>query len=262
MATKFTHTKTRLLPIETGEQLSLTLDIRKKKVSMSPLESAETALSVPGQAIVIAEVDARENYDPVYRLTKRTIDIAFASFVLSVLSPVLAFIALSIKLSSHGPVFYLQERTGKGGRRFKMYKFRTMRDGSEELKKALEQKSHLTFPDFKLKNDPRVTKIGRILRKLSLDELPNFINVLRGEMSLVGPRPTSFRSEVYKDWQKLRLKATPGLTGLQQVSGRANLQFEERVLIDIKYILYQSVTLDLCILARTVFVVLTMKGSY
>jgi lipopolysaccharide/colanic/teichoic acid biosynthesis glycosyltransferase len=262
MATKFTHTKARVLPIEGGEQLSLTLDIKKKRVSMSPVEVAEPSATLPGQAILIPEVDARENYDPIYRLAKRTIDVAFALFVLTMVAPFFAFIAVSIKLSSRGPVFYMQERTGKSGRRFMMYKFRTMRDGSEELKKALEKKSHLTFPDFKLRNDPRVTKIGRILRKLSLDELPNFINVLRGEMSLVGPRPTSFRPEVYKDWQKLRLKATPGLTGLQQVSGRANLQFDERVLFDIKYILYQSLTLDLYILARTVFVVLTTKGSY
>lgn len=262
MATKFVKDKPQVLTTDSARSVSLTLDIKKKKVSMSMLEASEQAASLPDQTILIPEVDARENYDPIFRITKRAIDVSFSMFVLLALAPLFCLICLAVKLTSRGPVFYKQERTGKDGKRFMMYKFRTMKSGSEALKKILERKSHLSYPDFKMKNDPRVTKIGWILRKLSLDELPNFINVLRGEMSLVGPRPTSFRPEVYKEWQKLRLKAKPGLTGLQQVSGRANLQFDERVLLDIKYILYQSLTLDLYILLRTVYVVLTTKGSY
>jgi lipopolysaccharide/colanic/teichoic acid biosynthesis glycosyltransferase len=262
MATRFAHIKPHMLPMDAAQPVSLTLDIKKKMVSVSSLEIRERIADVPEQAILIPEVDARENYDPIYRIVKRTIDLSFSAFILTVLSPLLCLTALAIKLTSRGPMFYKQERTGKDGRRFMMYKFRTMKNGSDALKAALEKKSHLSYPDFKMKNDPRVTRVGRILRKFSLDELPNFINVFKGDMSLVGPRPTSFRSEVYKDWQKLRLKATPGLTGLQQVSGRANLQFDERVLLDIKYILYQSLTLDLYILLRTALVVVSTRGSY
>ncbi len=249
-------------PIQPDPAIRLTLDLRKRAVGVEKAALLPSPATTLAQSIVIPEVDARENYDPIYRFLKRTMDLTFALFALVLLSPMFMVIGLLIKLTSRGPVFYKQERTGKDGERFLMYKFRTMVNGSEKMKKELERKSHLSWPDFKMKNDPRVTGIGRLLRKLSLDEIPNFINILKGDMSLVGPRPTSFRSEAYKDWQKLRLKAKPGLTGLQQVSGRANLQFEERVLLDIKYVLYQSLGMDIVIMLRTVFVVLSTKGSY
>ena len=241
---------------------SLILDLRKRKMEIGPLWSRNDSAEDPGQSILIPEVDARENFDILYRLFKRTMDIVLSAVVLIVSAPAFLVIAVLIKLTSRGSVFFIQVRTGKDGRKFKMYKFRTMKNGSVALKVKLERDSHLKSPDFKLKGDPRVTKLGHILRKLSLDELPNFFNVLKGDMSLVGPRPTSFRPEAYKDWHKLRLKAKPGLTGLQQVSGRANLQFDERVLMDLQYIVYQSITLDLSILFRTIVVVVSTKGSY
>lgn len=247
---------------EAAGDVLLTLDLKQRRIGIDTWGAATPTADQANQAVIIPEVEARENYDFVYRFLKRTIDVIFAASILIVASPLILVVGILIKLSSQGPVFYRQERTGKYGKRFDMYKFRTMRNGSESLKRELKKSSHLKWPDFKVKNDPRVTRIGNVLRKLSMDEIPNFINVLKGEMSLVGPRPTSFRSEAYKDWQKLRLRATPGLTGLQQVSGRANLQFDERVLLDIKYVLYQSITLDLYILIRTIFVVLSMKGSY
>lgn len=250
----------RRIPAE--ESVKLTLDLRRRVVGVKPLENQPPPRGDVSQSIVIPEVDARENYDFLYRICKRTMDITFSLFALILFSPLFLLLGILIKATSHGPVFYRQERTGKNGSRFLMYKFRTMVNGSEKLKKELEERSHLSWPDFKLKNDPRVTAVGKLLRKSSLDELPNFINVLKGDMSLVGPRPTSFRADAYKDWQKLRLKAKPGLTGLQQVSGRANLQFDERVLFDIKYVLYQSLGMDIVILFRTVYVVFTTKGSY
>jgi len=258
----------KLVVEETGKltehgaaRVVLSLDLKRKKISARRVHEEELA-DFPEPSVIIPHVDARENYDPVYRFLKRSMDVLFSLAALTILSPLLIIVAVLIKLDSKGPVFYKQERTGKNGRRFMMYKFRTMYRNSDEMKKALAKKSHLKYPDFKMRNDPRVTKIGRILRKFSIDEMPNFINVLKGDMSLVGPRPTSFGPETYTEWHKLRLKATPGLTGLQQVSGRANLQFDERVLLDIQYVLYQSIILDVSILLKTVFVVLTTKGSY
>jgi lipopolysaccharide/colanic/teichoic acid biosynthesis glycosyltransferase len=242
--------------IQPDSSVRLTLDLRRKLVGVSAPSLPSPETNGAGHPIVISEVDARENYDAVYRLLKRTMDLAFG------LGPLFLVIAGLIKLTSHGPVFYKQERTGKDGERFLMYKFRTMVNGSDGMKQELEKRSHLSWPDFKMRNDPRVTGVGKVLRKFSLDEIPNFINIVKGDMSLVGPRPTSFRAEAYKDWQKLRLKAKPGLTGLQQVSGRANLQFDERVLLDIKYVLYQSLGMDIVIMLKTIYVVLSTKGSY
>jgi len=252
----------RIIPFERRKGTSLILDLRKRKIGIGPLLPRNGGNGDPSQSILIPEVDARENFDILFRIFKRTMDVTFSAVALLISSPVFLIIAVLIKFDSRGSVFYKQERTGKDGRRFKLYKFRTMRSDSEELKKMLEGSSHLKWPDFKMKDDPRVTKIGHVLRKFSLDELPNFINVFKGDMSLVGPRPTSFRPEAYKDWHKLRLKAKPGLTGLQQVSDRANLQFDERVLIDLQYILYQSITLDISILFRTIMVVISTRGSY
>ncbi|RME90543.1 MAG: sugar transferase [Anaerolineae bacterium] len=153
-------------------------------------------------------------------------------------------------------------RTGKGGRRFPMYKFRTMVPNAEELKAKYAHLNELQWPDFKITNDPRVTRVGRFLRKTSLDELPQLINILRGEMSLVGPRPTSFGPETYKLWHTERLDVLPGLTGLWQVCGRAQLEFDERLRLDIAYMERASLWLDINILCRTVLAVFEQRGAH
>ncbi|MFP8967992.1 sugar transferase [Pokkaliibacter sp. CJK22405] len=195
--------------------------------------------------------------------TKRYLDALVAGTALLALSPVLLIIALLIKLTSRGPVFFVQQRTGYRGRRFGMFKFRTMVVNAEELKAQLRHLNHHgpDSVDFKIKRDPRITWIGRWLRGTSLDELPNLINVLRGDMRLVGPRPTSFDARTYLDHHLDRLNAYPGITGLWQISGRSNIDFDERVQLDRRYILQQSFWLDLKILLKTPIKVISGDGA-
>lgn len=201
------------------------------------------------------------------RLIKRSMDLLLSSVLGLVTLPLIATIALLIKLDSEGPVFYLQERLGKDGRRFKAVKFRTMYgDGEARLAKLLAENPALReeYERYhKLRNDPRVTRIGKYLRKYSLDELPQIWNVLKGEMSLVGPRAYLPR-ELPKmgGAEKIILKVLPGITGLWQVSGRNEVTFEERLKLDIYYVRNWSIWLDIYILARTVWVVLFGKGAY
>ncbi len=177
--------------------------------------------------------------------------------------PVFIFIALLIKITSPGgPVIFTQLRTGRGGRRFRMYKFRSMVPNAEELKKKYAHLNELQWPDFKITNDPRVTPVGRVLRKTSLDELPQLINVLRGEMSLVGPRPTSFSAETYQLWHTERLDVIPGMTGLWQIVGRAQFEFDDRLRLDIAYIERASLWFDINILIRTVLAVFQHRGAH
>jgi len=173
----------------------------------------------------------------------------------------LAVCWIAIKLDSTGPAMFSHLRTGKSGQRFKMYKLRTMVKNAEELKVKYIHMNTLSYPDFKICNDPRVTQIGRILRKTSLDELPQIFNVLRGDMSLVGPRPTSFSASTYSLWHTARLEVPPGVTGLWQVSGRNELDFDDRLRLDIAYISNRSMWLDLRILFRTVGSVVSGRGA-
>lgn len=196
-----------------------------------------------------------------YVALKRTLDVAASAVTLPVVLPLVAVCAVLVKLDSPGPVFFPQMRTGKGGKRFRMMKLRTMRPNAEELKQQYMHMNELTYPDFKIQNDPRMTRIGRFLRRSSLDELPQVLNILRGEMSLVGPRPTSFASCTYQTWHTARLELQPGLTGLWQVSGRNDLDFDDRVRLDIAYCRNRSLWLDLRILARTVGAVVTARGA-
>ena len=197
-----------------------------------------------------------------YQVAKRVFDITLILFALPTLFLVMGICAMLIWLDNPGPIFFKQLRTGKGGRRFAMYKFRTMVTNAEELKKKYAHLNELTWPDFKITNDPRVTRVGRILRKTSLDELPQIINILKGDMSLVGPRPTSFDVSTYSLWHTERLEVLPGLTGLWQVSGRSDLDFDDRLRLDIEYIERQSLWLDIEILFRTVTAVFTQRGAY
>jgi lipopolysaccharide/colanic/teichoic acid biosynthesis glycosyltransferase len=171
---------------------------------------------------------------------------------------------LLIKLESPGDTaLFRQRRTGVNGKTFDMLKFRTMVPDAEELKKELAHLNELRWPDFKITNDPRITRMGRFLRKTSLDEVPQLLNVLRGEMSLVGPRPTSFSSDTYDLWHTERLDALPGITGLWQITGRGSMEFDERVRLDIAYIERRCLWLDIQILLRTVLVAfIQRKGAY
>lgn len=222
----------------------------------------------------------------VYYLAKRVLDIIVASALLLLLSPILVIIALVIVLYSPGPVFFVQERVGAKRRRqdghvywqkvnFRCYKFRTMRtdadsslhqaymkalieNNQEEMRKLQGQETKIR----KLIRDPRITRPGRILRKLSLDELPQLWNVLRGDMSLVGPRPAiPYEVELYKPWYLRRLEAQPGITGLQQVKARATFDFDQQMRLDIEYVEKQSFWLDLKIILMTPLVVLSTKGA-
>jgi len=190
--------------------------------------------------------------DRSYLVAKRTLDLAVCIWLLPVVVPVLLLCALAVRLDSPGPVVIAQERTGKDGRRFRMFKFRTMVRNAEELKAGLGHLNILPPPDFKIPNDPRITAVGKVLRKTSLDELPQLVNVIRGEMSLVGPRPTSFAPTTYSLWHTYRLEVTPGITGLWQIKGRNITTFDERLRLDIEYIEHRSIALDLKILLLTV----------
>lgn len=198
-----------------------------------------------------------------YLLAKRLMDLFLVVITFPVWLPLLGIIALLIQVTSPGePVVFKQLRTGKGGRRFYMYKFRTMVPNAEELKYHYAHLNELQWPDFKITNDPRVTPIGKFLRRTSLDELPQLFNILIGEMSLVGPRPTSFGPETYKLWHTHRLDAIPGLTGLWQINGRAQVEFDDRLRLDIAYLERACLWLDIHILARTLIAVFQSRGAH
>ena len=198
-----------------------------------------------------------------YKIAKRFMDIFLIVATVPVWLPLTGMIALLVYLTSPGaPVIFTQLRTGKGGRRFYMYKFRTMVPEAEQLKAKYADLNELQWPDFKITDDPRITRIGKFLRKTSLDELPQVFNVLKGEMSLVGPRPTSFGPETYQLWHTHRLDVLPGITGLWQVFGRAELEFDDRLRLDIAYIERASLRLDFYILLMTIIAVFQQRGAH
>ncbi len=197
------------------------------------------------------------------RLIKRAVDILGSVILLTLGAPFLALIALAVRLDSPGPVVFRQTRVGTGGKLFEIYKFRSMHEGAEEELEQLREMNEVDGPIFKMRDDPRLTRAGRFLRRTSLDELPQLWNVLRGEMSLVGPRPP-IPDEVddYMEWHKKRLEVHPGMAGLWQVSGRSLLSFDEMVLLDIYYIENWSLWLDFKILLRIIPEVLFGDGAY
>ena len=187
-----------------------------------------------------------ESKSRIYLIAKRVTDIICSLAGLIVLSPVLLITAIAIKLDSKGPIFFKQDRIGKDERIFSMYKFRSMVVNAEELKKSLEKENEMSGPMFKMKKDPRITRVGRFIRKTSIDELPQLINVLKGDMSLVGPRPSLPKEvEAFEPWMKERLTVLPGLTCIWQVSGRNNIPFKEWMELDIKYVRERSYLLFL-----------------
>jgi lipopolysaccharide/colanic/teichoic acid biosynthesis glycosyltransferase len=194
-------------------------------------------------------------------LAKRVLDLVAGGVLLLLTVPLLVVIAVAIRLDSPGPVLLRQQRTGRGGVRFTMLKFRTMVANAEELKASLAHLNVLPPPDFKIPDDPRITKVGRVLRATSLDELPQLLNVLLGDMSLVGPRPTTFSAATYDAWHGKRLEVRPGITGLWQTRGRNTTTFDERLRLDIAYIDRRSLALDLRILLETVTAVARRTGA-
>jgi lipopolysaccharide/colanic/teichoic acid biosynthesis glycosyltransferase len=189
----------------------------------------------------------------VRRNASRALDLVVASLALALGSPLLAAAALLIKLESRGPVFYRQRRVGRGGDPFELWKLRTMVPGAEAIGAGI----------YVVEGDPRITRVGRLLRRFSLDELPNLVNVLKGEMAIVGPRPTvQEQVDRYTDRQRRRLEVKPGITGWAQVNGRASLPWPERIELDVWYVEHRSLTLDLRILARTARLLATGHGLY
>lgn len=197
-----------------------------------------------------------------YAVCKRAIDLLLSLALLPVALPVILICALLVRIDSPGPAFFFQDRTGKGGVRFRLIKLRTMLMNAAEMKEQLWQFNELTYPDFKMENDPRITRVGKWLRRTSLDELPNILNVLAGHMSLVGPRPTSFEAQSYDTWQTARLQVIPGITGLWQVAGRSDIDFVDRARLDIYYIEHSSLWLDFVLMFKTFSAVFRRKGAY
>jgi exopolysaccharide biosynthesis polyprenyl glycosylphosphotransferase len=202
--------------------------------------------------------------DGLQLVAKRWIDLCGSVILLFVLSPILLIVAALIKLDSPGPVFFRQERVGLYKRRFRLIKFRTMVDGADRQQQVLEHLNEAAGPVFKIREDPRITRLGKFLRRFSIDELPQLLNVLKGEMSLVGPRPLPVRDveRIAVQWHKRRLSMKPGLTCLWQVNGRSNVSFDHWVLMDLAYIDKWSLALDLKILLKTIPAVLKGAGAY
>jgi lipopolysaccharide/colanic/teichoic acid biosynthesis glycosyltransferase len=198
---------------------------------------------------------------PHYAVAKRALDLLICLAALPIVLPVALLAGLLIRLESPGPVVFAQMRTGRHGARFPMFKFRTMVRNAEELKASLQHLNILPAPDFKIPNDPRITRVGGFLRKTSLDELPQILNVLRGEMTIVGPRPTSFAASTYELWHSERLEVLPGITGLWQIKGRGSMTFDERLRLDIEYIERRSLLLDLKLIVLTGLAVFRGSGA-
>ena len=238
---------------------------RGVRVNVAPTTTemlARRAQYLPGQAVPLFELRP-----PVFAgfdwLLKRTFDIVVASVLVVLGLPVWLLVALAIKLDSPGPAIYRSRRVGLGETGFEMLKFRTMRSDAAALQSELEDVNEAEGALFKIRDDPRVTRVGQFLRRYSLDEIPNLINVVRGEMSLVGPRPLPLRDyELLEDWHRKRYLVLPGLTGLWQISGRADLGFDELVRLDFYYLDHWSIWLDIQVLLKTIPAVVVRRGAY
>ncbi len=217
---------------------------------------------VPGQTVPLFTLRPPV-FEGIDYALKRAFDLVFATLGLIVLSPVLIAIAIAVRLSSRGPVIYRSVRPGMAGKPFYCFKFRTMRDRADQIQDDLEPLNEQTGALFKIRHDPRLTKVGRFLRRFSFDELPQLVNVVRGEMSLVGPRPLPMRDfERLEEWHKKRYLVLPGITGLWQVSGRSELDFDDLVHLDFIYLESWSLALDLTILLKTIPAVFLRRGAY
>lgn len=225
------------------------------------MNSTEVNIGVDTAMLQKQQVKAAKTH---YLFMKRVLDIVGAAVGLLFLLPLFVVVSLLIKLEDRqGPVFFKQIRIGRNGQSFGMYKFRSMVTNAEAMLDQLLEQNETTGAMFKMKNDPRITRIGRFIRKTSIDELPQLWNVLKGEMSLVGPRPPLPREVAeYSEYDKLRLLATPGCTGLWQVSGRSNIGFHEMVELDLKYIKERTIAMDIKLIFKTIAVMVSSKDAY
>lgn len=215
-----------------------------------------------GLKIELENIEENKENLKFYEICKRGIDIIGAGSGLLLLSPVIAIVSCAVKFTSKGPIFFSQKRVGKNGQLFDMYKFRSMVVNAEELKEKLANQNEMSGPMFKMKDDPRVTKVGKFIRKTSLDELPQLWNVLKGDMSLVGPRP-SLPKEVkqFEKWMYKRLTVKPGLTCYWQVSGRNNIDFEDWMKLDCRYVDERNLWIDIKLIFKTVGVLFGDKNA-
>jgi exopolysaccharide biosynthesis polyprenyl glycosylphosphotransferase len=236
--------------------------VRLRVVPTATALLAHQATYVEGRALPLFEV-VPPTIQGLDWLVKRTFDVVVAGLLLLLFSPVLLLSALAVRLTSPGPILYRDRRMGIGERPFDMLKLRSMRDGAHLEQAELESINEGDGAIFKIREDPRVTPVGRLLRRLSIDELPQLWNVVRGEMSLVGPRPLPMRDyALLDDWHRKRYLVLPGITGMWQISGRSNLSFDDMVRLDFFYLENWSVWMDIAILARTPAVVLSGRGAF
>jgi exopolysaccharide biosynthesis polyprenyl glycosylphosphotransferase len=238
---------------------------RGVKVRLAPRTTellVEHGEYVPGQGVPLFELRPPVLTGADWAI-KRSFDVVVSAFVAVVGLPLWALVALAIRLDSRGPVFYVDRRVGVGEGEFGMLKFRTMVTGAAAQQPELEAANEAEGALFKIRDDPRITRVGRVLRRLSVDELPQVLNVLRGEMSLVGPRPLPLRDfELLQPWHRKRYHVLPGVTGLWQISGRSSLTFDDLVRLDFTYLENWSLWLDISIILRTIPAVLARKGAY
>jgi len=244
---------------------ALHVDSRSDMARLAAAAATVVPVSAPafGAAFARSAVAATAPGGVYVRLGKRLLDILGATVALVCFAPLIAFCALLLKIDSRGPALYRSKRLGKNGREFTFYKLRSMHVGADNERDQLMHLNEADGPVFKLRRDPRVTRVGQVLRSTSIDELPQFINVLKGDMSLVGPRPPlPEEAEKYEAWQLRRLDVKPGITCLWQISGRSQIGFDEWMRLDLEYIRRQSLSTDLWILMRTVPAVLSREGAY
>ncbi len=243
----------------TDRRRSATLAPPPKPIKSGRLIASPNANQIQPTDFPVSKLPRRLIYDTA----KRLFDLIAALALMIPTIPLMIVIAVLLRVDSSGPVFIRQERLGKDTRPFRMFKFRTMLINSEQISRELLTNNESSGPLFKMRNDPRITRVGRLLRRGSIDELPQLLNVLLGQMSLVGPRPPLVRElEGYYQVQQQRLRVRPGLTGLWQVSGRSDLPFEEMVKLDLLYIKQRSFLYDLKLLIRTIPSVLLCRGAY
>lgn len=228
---------------------------------MTPVDSDEQM--TPGRSKAADRSGETGNSSVAYEVIKRVFDLTAGSLVLLLLIPIIPAIAIMIKLDSPGTVFFKQDRVGRYGRLFKFYKFRSMYREAESRKGEMEPLNEQKGPVFKIRSDPRITSVGRFLRQSSLDEIPQILNVLKGDMSLVGPRP-QMPTEVaqYELWHRTRLQVKPGITCFWQISGRSQLSFDEWMELDVRYVRERGPMTDIMILLKTVPAVMARKGAY
>ncbi len=245
-------------PLPTAEELEAPTEAEEEEAQREPDLQKEHACKEKAFALDIGPLETTE-----VSLLRRLLDIAVSGTALMLLAPLFLVVGILVKVTSKGPIIFKQQRAGQGGKPFWFFKFRSMRVDAEKIREQLAESNEKDGPIFKIKNDPRMTPIGRFLRKTSIDELPQLWNVLRGDMTLVGPRPPMLNEVAeYEPWQRERLNVKGGLTCVWQVSGRSEIGFEEWVRMDLRYAQRRSMSLDLMLLLRTAEAVVSGKGAY